>query len=97
MFVFLFISEGTGPGTNMGLVPSQIFPINLHDFTFSFTERGSEERRKTPPGLKQKLLPTMSIADTLGNDHRSFRNLAHGHDEKRSHSQFFQSVCNHLR
>lgn len=50
-----------------------------------------------PPGLKQKLLPTMSIADTLGNDHRSFRNLAHGHDEKRSHSQFFQSVCNHLR
>ena len=69
MFVFLFISEGTGPGINMRLVPSHIFPINLHDFTLSFTARGSEERRTTPPGLKQKLLPTMSIADTLGNDH----------------------------
>ena len=53
----------------MGLVPSHIFPINLHDFTFSFTVHGSEERRMTLPGLKQKLLPTMSIADTLGNDH----------------------------
>ena len=94
---FLFISEGTGPGTNMGLVPSHIFPINLHDFTFSFSVRGSEERGMTTPGLKQKLLPTMSIADTLGDDHWSFRNLAHGYDEKRSNSQFFQFVCNHLR
>lgn len=66
---FLLISEGTGHETSMGLVPSHLFPINLHDFTFLFTARGSEERRMAPPALKQKLLPTMSIADTVGNDH----------------------------